>query len=73
MSPLLVMFVKMLVLLAAVAACGAAGYFAWLLTGGSIAATGFALLVVLAMACVPATWGVARAFAAFDVARDVPA
>ena len=70
---MMVVFVKVFVLVILGLLAFLAGLPVWFLTGGSLLATGLSVAVLLGVACVPATWIVARAFTSFDVTTDVPA
>ncbi|HET6228903.1 MAG TPA: putative ABC exporter domain-containing protein [Longimicrobiaceae bacterium] len=69
---MLVMMLKVLTLTIFALAAGAAAFAAMWLTDESWTVGVATAAVVVTLLCVPLTWLVARAFTAFDVARDVP-
>jgi hypothetical protein len=69
---MLILTVKVVVLAVLGALAGAAGLGVWTLAGECVLAAALAAAGVLALGCVPLTWGVGALFRAFDVTRDVP-
>lgn len=68
---MLVMFLKMLLLLLLIALAAIPAVLAWMATESVILA-GLAVAAFLALICMGVTFGVAAAFRAFDVSRDIP-
>ncbi|HET6763968.1 MAG TPA: hypothetical protein VFH27_09850 [Longimicrobiaceae bacterium] len=69
----LIAIVKLIAITLALLGAGIAGYVVWLMAGGALAIVAVAATVILAATAWVWTWLAARAFAAFDVTRDVPA